>query len=226
MQIMYHANFIIEGIYSITPEQIASNMIDNPLALYSHYSSFIAALVLLLVLSYIVYLVLNGINWSLTNKLVNENQSFLRFFPKYMVLTLIFTIPLMIISYFFLRLITLTGLQAMLFTILAVIVLVFWYFMTISFGLIHQYRFRAFKTHLSQTFKIGVMKARTLVPIALLIIVILAVLTALISLSAEIFPLLAVFIAIFILALVWTRILCMTAVRNVSERVYVTKRKK
>ena len=224
MQIMYHANFLLEGFYSITPEQIAANMIDNPLALYSHYSSFIGAVILLIVLSYVVYLVINGINWSLTNKIVNENQRFFRFFPKYIVMTLIFTVPLMLISYFFIRAITITGLQAMFLTILAVIIIVFWYFMCTSFGLIYRYRgFRTIQRHLYHTFLIGYKKSRTLVPITIFTVVLIAFLGAMIYLTSDIFPLLLIFIILFVLALVWTRILCMTAVRNASEDYFLRK---
>ena len=48
---MEHVNYLLEQIYLITPEQIASNTIENPLALYSHYSSFISALIWMIVLA-------------------------------------------------------------------------------------------------------------------------------------------------------------------------------
>jgi hypothetical protein len=216
-QIMTHSNYLMQKFYEITPEQISANMVDNPLALYSHYSSLVNAVVLLIVLSYVTYLVLNGINWSITNKIVNAKQKFFRFFPKYVIFTLMFTIPLMIVAWLFIRLITITGLQAMFLTLLGITILVFWYFMTISFSLIHNYWQWDLKYHIMHTFAVGVKKAGTLVLIGIFNVVVLCLLALLIYKASDYFIPLIIAIVLFILGLVWTRILFMTAVREASE---------
>ena len=217
LQIMQHVNYLLDFLYSITPEQISANLVENPLGVYAHYNSFVNAVVILIIFSYLAYMILNGMNWSLTNKLVNVNQKFLRFFPKFIIFTLIFTIPLIIICYFFTRLIAVAGMQTLFLTLMMLVILVFWYFMGISFGLIERYRIKEFKHHLFKTFEVGVKKAGTLVPITLFIVVLLIFLGAMIYLTVEIFWLSVLFVVLFILALVWTRILCMTAVREASH---------
>ena len=216
LKIMSHADVLLESISSITEEEIMSNSISHPLGLYSHYQSFLSAVVVMIVLSCVIYLLLNNVNWSITNKVVNRGK-FLGFFSKYIIFTLIFTVPLFFIAWGMLRLITITTLQTFFLSLLGVIVLVFWYFMCISFGLIHKYKLKQIKEHLIKTFYIGCKKAYVLVPITVFIVALLGVIGYLIYLASDIFPLMVVFIVLFILALVWTRILCMAATKEVIK---------
>ena len=45
IKIMGHVNYLLERISTITPEQVAANAVENPLAIYSHYSSFVSSVI-------------------------------------------------------------------------------------------------------------------------------------------------------------------------------------
>ena len=217
LQIMEHSNYIMDKFSSLTPEQVALGMADNPLAIYSRYSSLITSVVFLIILSYLAYLVLNGTSWSIANKIVNAKQKFFRFFPKYIAFTLVFTLPLLAVLWFFTRFAAVTGLSTLFMTLFGVVALVFWYFMMVSFSLIHNYWVWDFKYHFIRTFVVGVKKSGTLVPIGLLNLAVLCLLGLLVYKTADNFIPLVIAIALFILASVQARILFMTAVHEVSE---------
>lgn len=222
-QIMNHANVLLEKLYSITPEQISANAIDNPLALYAHYNSLVSLALWLIVLSCLIYLVLNGISWSSANKIINKGK-FFSFFPSYIVLSLIFAIPLLFIAWKFLGLVMVISNINLILVLMGVIVLIFLYFMGISFGLIHKYKLKEIKKHLIETFKTGVFKSYVLAPIGIFIAVISGISVWLIYLSQDSILFLAITIVLFVSVLAYSKMLYFSAVREVSKGRIVKKK--
>lgn len=215
-KIMYHANFLLEALYSLTPEQITSGTVNNSLALYAHYSGFMDNLALLVLFSYLLYVLINGINWSISNMIVNKGK-FSSYIPKYIITSLIFTIPLGFVLWEFLRAIAVTGNETALFYALAGVFLVFWYFMMICFSIMHRYKVKEILKLLSDGFKLGILKGYVLAPVYLLIAALLGGIVYLMWTYSDIRALLQLIIVVFVLAIVWTRILFMSAVKECEK---------
>lgn len=110
-----------------------------------------------LLLLFISYIFINGINWELSAIIVNNKFSYFRYLRKFIAFSSIFILTSAIILYL---LVSLTiGISNILALILAILIIIISdYFMYISFGLINnqEMNIKEIKKHLKLTFKIGV----------------------------------------------------------------------
>ena len=178
------------------------------------FSTFLEGMFLL----YLVYIVINGINWDLTNLLVNKKLKFPMYLLQYGILAFIFTIPAIIVFRIILRgLLDLDFFYPMKLISIGII-LVTWYFMMIAFALINKYKLRQIKEHLKQTFVIGYKKAKMLVPTYLIIVLVMSAFFSVVYYLQDSAYLSVTFISIilFMLAVVWSRIYFLTTMKNLS----------
>lgn len=215
-----HATAMLESVENITAEQIAGMQIPEPYKIYEHYKGMVYNVLMGIIMVYIAFLFLDGINWNLANAIVNRTRhlkEMVLYHLKYVVLFLVFTVPLLLIMLALVKTIALTGsnvqfvLGAVIFGLIAA------YFLSISLGICYRYRLRNLTALLNRTFVLGCKKARILVPMSLIIICIYSIAGALLyfcSFSIGLFVLAAVF---FILAINWGRVACMTAVREADK---------
>ncbi|MBW2981352.1 hypothetical protein KY343_00600 [Candidatus Woesearchaeota archaeon] len=209
-------NSIIQGIEQLTPESLAD--MQQSLRMYANLEKVTSTFSLAILVMYLVYAVLNGLNWDFTNMLVNKKLKFPKYEAQFAVLAFIFLLPAMIIFRAILNsLIQLDFLYPMK-IIAGLIILATWYFMMIAFALINKYKLNKLKQHLKQTFIIGCKKAKILIPTYLIIIVVLSAFFTLIYLVQDIESLsvLILSIVLFMLSIVWSRIYFLTTMKNLS----------
>ena len=86
----------LENLANVPEEEIMTAL--APLAeKYEHYEQMLKNLTLFVVYMYVVYIAVNGFNWSLSNLIVNRKAQFIRFQIKFKILFLTFTLPIIAI---------------------------------------------------------------------------------------------------------------------------------
>jgi hypothetical protein len=178
------------------------------------FSTFLQGMFLL----YLVYIVINGINWDLSNLFVNKKLKFPIYLVQYGILAFIFTIPAIFVFRIILRsLLDLDFFYPM--KLISVgIILVTWYFMMIAFALINKYEIKQIKEHLKQTFVIGYKKAKILIPAYLIIILIMSAFFSIVYYlqDSAYLSVMILSIILLMLAVVWCRIYFLTTMKNLS----------
>jgi hypothetical protein len=207
---------MLQAMESINPETMVT--LQQSMALQLNYKNVFSLFLQGMFLMYLVYIVINGINWDLSNMFVNKKLGFPMYEIQYGILAFIFTIPAMIVFRIILKgLLNLDFFYPMKLISIGII-LVTWYFMMISFALINKYEIKQIKEHLKQTFVLGYKKAKILVPTYLIIVLVISVFFSVVYKLQDSAYLSAIILSIILLmlAVVWCRIYFLTTMKNLS----------
>jgi len=141
----------IQGGALETPEALLANA-DTIL---QNYKAMIKNIVFLFIGILLSYLFINSINWDLTYVLANKKFSYLRYLRKFILFTIIFTLPALIVMAVIFNVFQEPKLAAILAGSVGAVVL---YFMYISFALIDAFEYTpsSIKKHLKNTFSLGI----------------------------------------------------------------------
>jgi len=183
------------------------------LAINTQYNSTLKIAILAFVLAYLSYVLINGLIWDLSNKLVNKKFQFPKYEFQFALLTIIFTLPAILIFRAILKsLISLQFVEPMKIVFIAIIIIT-WYFMMIAFSLIQKHDL---KQILKKAFIIGCKKAKILIPAYLIIIIILSLILYLVYYAAITSSLLLIIISLILLveSIIWSRIYFLTTAKN------------
>lgn len=214
--VMELLNSMIQSIEQISPDTLINT--QQNLLLYANLKKVTRIFSLAILVMYLTYVILNGLNWDFTNLFVNKKLGFPGYEIQFAVLAFIFLLPAMIIFRVILKSLIQLDFLYPLKIIFAAIILATWYFMMISFALINKYKLNQLKKHLLKTFIIGYKKAGILIPTYIIIIAVLSAFLYLVYLLQDSAYLSATFLSLilFIIAVVWSRIYFLTTMKNLS----------
>jgi len=184
------------------------------------YSTMLINFAVFVLLSYLAYMLVNGVNWELTYFMAFREINYLRYLRKFIVVALIFTLPLFALlslaADLLFRINTLFGV-----IFIWIIVLSSFYFMYISFGLINPdvFGFRDFVKHIKKTFKFGKENLFVMLLSYFFISIIYLLLVALIYIFVESnILLLTAFLAAFVLFINISRLFLINLVNNIEGK--------
>ncbi|MBW2978200.1 hypothetical protein KY331_05110 [Candidatus Woesearchaeota archaeon] len=186
---------------------------------YSHYKSILKNVTLFVVTMFALYIVINGINWNLSNFILNQKSLFLKYQLKFGILFLIFIIPLIAIINFASKYIFSIDQIQIAIPVYLIISLIFLYFMYISFAYIHKIKeLKQIPKIIKQSLFTGIKKAKILISALILTtgLPVLALYTISTQLEAN-FLLLLFLIAVFILLINWGRITLLLVIKNLEK---------
>ena len=108
LSIAEHTQAIIEPLMQteITSLEDFTSVYKDPEAIIQEYKSVINNIIMFFLSVYILYIILNGINWDISNLIVNKTSEFLHYQLSFAILALIFTLPAMLIINIISRLFT------------------------------------------------------------------------------------------------------------------------
>jgi hypothetical protein len=125
----------IEGIAEISEEELMTADALQPIVeKYAYYRAFFQNLITFIVLMYLVYILVNGLIWYISDHIVNKKFSFLRYIACFSSLVIVFTLPffaLINISINYIFNINQIKLAVIIHSIVALLLL---YFMYVSFA--------------------------------------------------------------------------------------------
>lgn len=208
----------IEAIANVPEEQLISSL--GPIVeKYGTYQEMLKSLTLFITAMYVIYIIVNGINWDLSNLMVNKKSPFLKYEIKFAILVFVFTLPIIAIinitsQYVF----NIEQLQIAIpfYALLSFILL---YFMYISFASINKVMsITHYPTIIKDAFLTGVKKAHILLPTFLITTGLPALFLYMISTQLEEnFGILLLLIAIFIVLINWGRIVLLLVVKQLEK---------
>jgi hypothetical protein len=207
---------MMQSIEQMSPDTLIGT--QESLMLYANLKKVTGIFSLAALVIYLIYAILNGLNWDFTNLFVNKKLGFPMYEIQFSVLAFIFLLPAMIVFRIILKSLVQLEFLYPAKIIAGLIVLVTWYFMLISFALINKYKLSQLKKHLLQTFVIGYKKAKILIPTYAIIIAVISGFLYLVYLLQDSAYLSVTFLSLilFIIAVVWTRIYFLTTMKNLS----------
>jgi hypothetical protein len=208
----------IEMIASVPEDQLMTT-IAPVVEKYGYYQEMLRNLTLFTVAMYVFYIVINGINWDLSNLMVNKKSPFLEYQIKFAILVFIFTLPIIaIINITTYYLFSIEQLQIAI-PFYGIISLISLYFMYISFASINKVKMIAhYPTIIKDAFLTGVKKAHILLPTFLLTTGLPVLFMYIISAQLEEnFLILLLLIAIFIVLINWGRIVLLLVVKKIEK---------
>lgn len=220
VETMDNAASMLEQFENLSEEQISSMQLPEPYTFYENYQGMIYNLLMGVVVMYLVFLIFEGINWNLTNVIVNKARhlkEMLWYQLKYAALFLIFTIPLLLIVLGLVKSISMLGSNTQFVIGTFAFGLIDAYFLSIALGICHKYRMRELLKILKRTFVLGYTKAGALVPVGLVIFIAFAAAGALLYYSTFSFIALALSAVLFILIVNFGRVYCMAAVKDAQK---------
>lgn len=187
---------------------------DDPLMISRHYKSTMHNMRLLVLFTFLSLIILNNLNWALTNKIINKKTNFLKYTLKFALVYSIFLVLLMGVFYFAvsssIKIAMFTGGSSPLLNIFSVIGLfLLIYFMFVSLALVNQ------KNMVKKLFKVGIFKVHyVLLVYAINIAVLVFFSFILFALSALHISLVIIGLILFIFSVVWTRIFLVLVLNN------------
>jgi hypothetical protein len=210
-----YASKIMESLQNVSEATIYQLPIQD---ITAASSQFVHSVIMFFVFSYLLYIILNGINWDISNIIVTEYDKILHHHISYALLALLFTIPSMIIINVLSKLFFSLELISAFIIVGLIVLLISVYFMYISFSLIKEYKPKDFGKLLKRAYDIGMTQFRLMFPIYLIMILAIAVPFGLIYLTIEMnFLLLLGSIVLFILGINWSRIFFLTVMEEVKK---------
>lgn len=214
-----YAKTILEPLQESGLEQgDITSLYKDPVAIMDAYDSMISNILMFFLSVYLLYIVLNGINWDITDNIVYKDIRFLHYQAYFAILSVIFTIPAVIviniISNIFLNI------QAVAAVIIIgfVILLIALYHMYISFSLISKYKIKEIGPLLKETFVLGYQNFWTLLPtyIIMIIVSIAPIFLMYLTIERNAFLLFGSVI-LFILCIVWSRLYFLTTMKEIRS---------
>jgi len=221
LETMGHAGALLDQVEALTTEQILGMQVAEPYEMYEHYKAMIHSVIMGIVIGYLVFLLFDGIVWNLTNMMVNKARhlkDILWYHLKYVIVFSIFTIPLLLIILGLVKTIALTGSNVHFAIGTIVFSLIDAYFLAICLGICYEYKLKELMLLLKRTFWLGYKKAKILVAMSLIILGVYVAAGVLLYYSTASLGLLVLCAVLFILAVNWGRVTCMTTVRAVNKK--------
>ncbi len=207
------AQEVIEPMAEMTGQE---SIINQDLSgMMDAYNQMMRSVTHFLLFSFLAYIIFNGINWDLSLLITNNREKFMRTIIQFGIFTLIFGIPALFLISVISRIVLSLNITRSLLVFISILLIVVFYFMHISFALIHNYRIKKIKQHIKKTFSMGIIKAKRLVPVYLINMTALAAFFALVAMAADgDLGLSALSIIAFVLAAIITRLYFITAVKQ------------
>jgi len=199
-----------------SPEDII-NIMEQSEAIDKAYSNITAAtnklLFVYLPILFLLYILLNGINWDIANTIVHEHSAFLKFEAMFSISTIFFAALALILGTILFSI----GTDVAMIVALIIFVLLV-YFAYISFGLIFKYKLSQTKEFLKAVFYIGFKKAGALL-FSYFFAVLVAVLAGMLVYNMMFSSMTSLFlsIALLVIALAWGKIYLMASVKKAAE---------
>jgi hypothetical protein len=209
-----NANAIIEPLKEspLVQGNLAA-LYENPIETYEAYQQMIKNIAMLLTLSFVSYILINGVNWELSNMITGKKCRCIKYHATFALLTLIFVLPALLIINIFSRILFTVQLTSAILIIGLIVLLIALYFMYVSFSLINKYKL---KKLLKQTFKIGVKKFKTLIPTYIIMLIPQLIFLVLIYFLLEAhFLLLIGSTLLLVLSVNWARIYFLTTMKEI-----------
>lgn len=215
-----NANAMLEQVSGLSAEQILGMQIPEPYQLYENYKAMLYNVYMGIFMVFAVFLLFEGINWNITNTMVNKARhlkDILWYHLKYAILFLIFTIPYLLILLALFRTIAATGSNAQFILGAIAFGLIDAYFLAISLGICHKYKLKDLLVLLKRAFYLGG-ASWTIFLMSVIIVIVYILAGTLLYYSAVSLGLLVLAAALFILVVNWGRITCMTTVKEIEEK--------
>lgn len=216
----------LEAIANI-PEEQMMNLADSEVMdslepmfeKYGYYNQIIKNLTLFVVSMYIIYIIINGINWDMSNLMVNKKSPFLEYQVKFAILVFIFTLPIIAFINITMQYVFNIEQIQIAVPIYILVMLIALYFMYLSFASINKVKMIShYPTIIKDAFLTGVKKAHILFPVLLITTGIPALLIYIISTQLEAnFLLLLSLIGLFVLLINWGRIIFLLVVKHLEK---------
>ena len=204
MQPLQGTNLTLDGLRSIDPTNV-----------YSEYKLMVQSIIMFFVLAYLCYIIINGVNWDLSNMIAGGKRVLTHYIFIFALLVLIFTLPAMFLINYMSRVLFNLELAGAVVIVGFVLFLIALYFMFISFSLVNKYQVNGIGHLLKNTFKHGFKDSNVLFPTYVIMFTPQAILFALASMLLEAnFALLLLVLVLFILAVNWGRIYFLTTIRE------------
>ncbi len=132
--------------------------------IYASYDKIMETLRILIIVSFLIFAVMNGINWAFTDNLIKKKsiKQFFTYLWKFILLALLYGVVILTLLFLFIRTAFMgleTGDNPVFIALLLILGLVAFYFMFISFALIGKANL---KDIFKKTFKIGIKKAHVI----------------------------------------------------------------
>ena len=204
---------------TMIPEDAAA-MLGNSEALSSAYDAMKMNIALLVLFSFIAYVIFGGINWNLANLIVNGREyPLLTYQLIFGISALFLTFVALLFSAFFLSFMAYVGNNQLAVLLGTVLLMGITYFSFISFALIHKYNLKQIKQLIKHTLQLGYKKFGTLsfsYAFMVLIIILFAGIVYLLLYSPM--PALFFILILFILSMNWGKLYFLTTVNNVEKK--------
>jgi len=182
------------------------------------YSNIINYILTLVLFSFLAYLVINSINWGISNLMINKDYQLLKYISMFGISTLLFSAAALLIGFFFYK-VSKPGSQMFSFTVIALLIIAT-YLAYVSFGLIRKYKPKKIKNFLKHTLKLAYKKPETLVFSYIIIVLTTLFFAAIVyKLLYAPMPALILSLILLILAINWGRIFFLTAARNADKKI-------
>ena len=208
----------MENISMESEEEILTSL-EPMMEKYSHYQAIVKNMALFIVTMFALYIVINSINWNLSNFVLNQKSFFFKYQLKFGILFLVFILPLVAVINFASGYIFSIEQIEIAIPIYLAVSLIFLYFMYISFANINKIKnLKQIPDIVKQSFIIGIKNVKILIP-TLILTTGLPVL-ALYAISAQLeanFLLLLFLIAVFIVLINWGRITLLIVIKNLEK---------
>ena len=198
-------------------EAAASPMLAIP-DISAASTMLINSIIMFFIVSYFLYIVLNGINWDFTNMIVSKREGFLHYQLMFGILALIFTLPAMIIINLFSKLFMSLEASTAFIIIGFLVLLIAVYFMYISLSLINQYKVKELKKLLKHAYNLGIKKFRIILPTYIIMLGFALIPLLLLSFLLDANLLLVIgFVVLLILGINFGRIYFLVAMKEIKN---------
>ena len=192
---------------------------EDPLVIYQNYSQMMHYLKFMALFSVLVFIILNGLLWTLSDNLLNKKnlKQSLNYFSNFGILTLIFAVLFYLFIFNTLRS-SLVKLEYSLLPLIGILFLfiVLIYFLFISYSLINK---RKLKDISKLTSKIGIFKFPKIILIYLINLFIILLFSYLIYLTIEAnIIILSVVLILFVLSFVFARLFLIVSINGLIKK--------
>ena len=194
---------------------------EDPLMIYRNYRLIFDSVILLLALSLLAFAAINGLNWFLTDYMINNKKmkSFFVYFGKFVAITAAYSVLIFLFLYAAFKSSIMEAVSSGSLPLASFVPLLFllaiFYFAFISLALTGRHNL---KDILKNTLSIGTKKARILVVAYLINIVVVVSFAFLLFLSADLHILiLMTAMALFISSFIFSRIFLVLVVNNLHK---------
>lgn len=211
INIYTHVNNIIE------PMQQMTDITSIPTSIFDSYKEMIRTGIEFITFSYIIYILVNGVNWDITNAVITNKVYYLKYLVMFAVQTVIFTLPAMIIINMLTDALVNFQSAAATATIGVIISVTALYFMYISYSNIPRYKISQTGTLIKESISFGLRQWKTLIPTYIIMNIPTTITIALLSYYYESsLTVICIIITLMIISINWSRIYFLATMKNIT----------